>query len=206
MEHIRISQTGVEKANNKFIEEYLIGLALIILGSIVTITGVIVLGLSFCISSASYKKNIQSFLLVVNKNYKSRGIVWEFERQLVDNYYKYYIIISFPRTIQRFDNSEKEVEPTLTISDNSQYYPPSSQQTFNPNHFEPHSNSYSSKPSYNQFYPTPYSQNSYEPSSSSSPPAPLQLPYIYEKAQSVPLPQEILDMLELEERNAAKDI
>ncbi|KAM9968314.1 hypothetical protein ACTFIW_002752 [Dictyostelium discoideum] len=192
------------------------GLALIILGSIVTITAVIILGFSFCISAASYKKNIQSFLLVVNKNYKSRGIVWEFERQLVENYYKYYIIISFPRTIQRFENIEREV-------DHSQYYPPSSQQqTSNSNRFEPYSNSISQREvDHSQYYPpspTPYSQNSYGPSSSSSsspPPQktttiikslPPQLPYIYEQAQSVPLPQEILDMLELEERNAAKDI
>ncbi|KAM9985258.1 hypothetical protein ACTFIZ_008778 [Dictyostelium cf. discoideum] len=204
-------------------------LALIILGSIFSLIGFIFLSFSFCFSSSTYMKNIKSFLLVENKNCKSRGIIWKIERQLVENYYKYYIIISFLRTIQRFQNSETEIEP---ISDNSQYYPPSSQQqqTSNSNSFKPYSNSYSPKssnpqPSFSQYYPpspTPYSQNSDEPSSSSSsssfppptnttiksppPPKPLQLPYIYEEAQSVPLPQEILDMLELEERNAAKNI
>ncbi|KAM9956228.1 hypothetical protein ACTFIR_002939 [Dictyostelium discoideum] len=176
------------------IEKAKIGLALVILGSIVTIAAVIILGFSFCISAASYKKNIQSFLLVVNKNYKSRGIVWEFERQLVENYYKYYIIISFPRTIQRFENIEREV-------DHSQYYPPSPSTPYSQNSYGPSSSSSSSSPP-----PPPPPLKTTTIIKSPPPPEPLQLPYIYEQAQSVPLPQEILDMLELEERNAAKDI
>ncbi|KAM9968387.1 hypothetical protein ACTFIW_002825 [Dictyostelium discoideum] len=226
-------------------EKRKISLALIILGSMLSIIGTILLSCSFCISAAIYKNNIKSFLIEANRHYGPRGIVWEFERELVDNYYKYYIKISFPTTIQRFANIETEVEPTLTIADNSQYYPPSSQQqqqqSSNSNRFEPNSPKPSApQTSYSQYYPPslqqqqqqqtsnsnrfePYYQNYDEPSSSSSPsprpqttttttikslqpPAPLQLPYIYEEAQSVPLPQEILDMLELEERNAAKRV
>ncbi|KAM9958976.1 hypothetical protein ACTFIR_000027 [Dictyostelium discoideum] len=233
-------------------EKRKISLALIILGSMLSIIGTILLSCSFCISAAIYRNNIKSFLIEANRHYGPRGIVWEFERELVDNYYKYYIKISFPTTIQRFANIETEVEPTLTIADNSQYYPPSSQQqqqqqSSNSNRFEPNSPKPSApQTSYSQYYPpslqqqqqqqqssnsnrfVPYYQNYDEPSSSSSsspsprpltttttttttikslqPPAPLQLPYIYEEAQSVPLPQEILDMLELEERNAAKRV
>ncbi|KAM9949908.1 hypothetical protein ACTFIT_011133 [Dictyostelium discoideum] len=245
-EYIMVTKESEEKRK--------ISLALIILGSMLSIIGTILLSCSFCISAAIYKNNIKTFLIEVNRHYGPRGIVWKFERELVNNYYKYYIKISFPTTIQRISNSETEVEPTLTIADNSQYYPPSSQQqqqqTSNSNRFEPNSPKPSAPPtSYSQYYPpplqqqqqtsnsnsfepyspTPYYPNSDEPSSSSSssssprpltttttttktstikslqPQAPLQLPHIYEEAQSVPLPQEILDMLELEERNDAKE-